>query len=215
MGGFKELVVSSFSFALKTFWVCSLASFFFVLVVITLRFGGSLKSSDVASWVQAIGSIGAIAGAYAVANWQIRKQRVQELLQQESRLNAMCAVVKCAAEHAESIGHFARLQHPDFAFRTFWTEGLSGSFEASLNALKALPVHELGNSNLVIQCMSLLGAMSKMEAIINHYMQLESAEHLDRVYEQIITQLAVVSYSWKRFTEFAGIDSSLQDYSVP
>ena len=106
MGSLKRFAVSILSFAFKAFFVCFFVSLFFILILLVLVFAGGMKSSDVASWVQAVGSIGAIAGAYAVASWQIRKQKKQQDLDRVNRLYAMCAVVRCAAEHIESTSVF-------------------------------------------------------------------------------------------------------------
>ncbi|WP_314352589.1 hypothetical protein [Pseudomonas rhodesiae] len=213
MDSFKRIVVSSLGFALKTFWACLFISFFFILVVVTLKYAGSVKSSDLASWVQAVGSIGAIAGAYAVANWQIQKQKHQQEVQDKNRLQAMYAVVKCAAEHLESTRVFAVQRPPRVALNVFW-QHMSGAFEASMEALKVLPVHELGRAELVINCMFIIGAMSKLQSKINQYMDSGTDEQLEETYTEIITHADLSMHSWKQFSKYAGINSDLQDYNI-
>ncbi|MFI7799313.1 hypothetical protein PSFL_03830 [Pseudomonas sp. DD1] len=213
MEGFRDFFRSTLGFAFRTFWVCFFISFFLILVVLTLRFAGSVKSSDVAAWVQAIGSIGAIAGAYAVANWQIQKQKHQQDQQEENRLQAMYAVVRCAAEHLESTRVFAAKRPPKLAFAAFW-QYMSGAFEASLEALKVLPVHELGRAGLVINCMYIIGAMSKLQSTIDQYMIESLDEKLEETYAAIITHVDLSTHSWTQFSKHAGISSDLQDYNV-
>jgi hypothetical protein len=94
-----NLIYSTFSFALKTFWVCLFVSLFFVLVEISLKFGFSLKSSDVASWVQAIGSIVAIWGAFIIANRQSATQALQKRGDEQARHNRVIGVVLLLAQN--------------------------------------------------------------------------------------------------------------------
>lgn len=209
----KGLFRSSLDFALKTFWACFFVSFFFVLVVVTLKYAGSVKSSDLASWVQAVGSIGAIAGAYAVANWQIQKQKNQQEVQDKNRLLAMYAVVRCAAEHLESTRVFAEQRPPKAALNVFWLH-MSGAFEASMEALKVLPVHELGHAELVINCMFIIGAMSKLQLKINQYVESGAEDQIEGAYMEILTHANLSTHSWKQFSKYAGISSDLQDYNV-
>jgi hypothetical protein len=53
-------------------WTCAALAALFVLVPLGIHF--ELTKSDWASWVQAIGSIGAIIGTFAVAKFQFDKQ---------------------------------------------------------------------------------------------------------------------------------------------
>lgn len=211
MGVIKNLFLSSLSFALKAFWTCFFISFFFVTVFISLRYGSSLTSTEVASWVQAVGSIGAIAGAYAVANWQIASQRLQQQNIEASRLDAMYAVVKCASDHVKSVQGFVKQTPEDFVLRNFWVH-LSGPFEASLQALRSLPVHELGHAELVVQCMSIIGYMSNIQTEINVYILAQESGKLDDIYKVLAPQADIAIYSWEKFSSRAGISSELLNY---
>jgi hypothetical protein len=64
-----------------------------------------LTSSEVAAWVQAVGSMLAIAGSVWVAGWQLRRQRHDALAREEKRRHdSEWDVVKGMAE-------LARLSH--------------------------------------------------------------------------------------------------------
>lgn len=77
------LFFASMRFALKTLWICVLISLAFVLILIALIFSFKGSSSEVASWVQAVGSIGAIVAAIFIPIWHanvVAKRRLINLL---------------------------------------------------------------------------------------------------------------------------------------
>lgn len=147
----KDLIYSTFSFALKTFWVCLFVSTFAVLFVITLKFGFSLKSSDVASWVQAIGSIAAIWGAFAIANRQSNTQALQRRKDEQARHDRAIAVVLLLAKNQKEQ---LRLLHSTLANakRDFGENTINPYLEknwhlrwpAHIEILKAVDINELG-----------------------------------------------------------------------
>jgi len=211
--GLKAIIVDSAPFAIRILWVCFIVGPTFWLVLSALKHLG-FDSTVIAYWVQAAGSVGAIVGVFIVANWQAKKQQQLDLQNELRRIQSMYAVVQSAAEHAKSMCDFVSQQPPEFAFRKFWSEGLSGAFEASLFALKSIPVHELGRAELVIQCMAIIGAMSKLQFILIQYMSTDSPEKLVQTYEQILTQVKITNYSWNKFSELTGSFKELQDYSI-
>lgn len=209
--GLKSIIEESAPFAIRLLWVCFIAGPTFWLVVSALKVLG-FDNTVIAYWVQAVGSIGAIVGVFVVANWQMRKQQLLREEQERNRLLAMYAVVRSAAKHALSLDQFAKERPEDNVFRAFWSDGLSGTFHAALQALNAIPVHEFGRAELVIQCLSMIGAMSKLQVTVDHYMSLNSNVLLDRTYTNVMSQAKMAKYSWDKFAEHAGIgDVSLDD----
>lgn len=113
-------------------------------------------SGDVAAWVQAFGSIAAIAGAFLIGERQSRAslQAIAnaQVLAERSRRNSIFAVAKAAYAHAERIeATFAR---PDVMSTLFATYDQS-IIDSMVSALSASPVHELGSDEAVISFLSL------------------------------------------------------------
>jgi len=199
---------SSAPLAIGVLWVSFIAGPTFWLVLSAIKLSG-IDSNVVASWVQAFGSIGAIVGAFAVANWQTRKQQLQLEQQRLGRLQSLHAVVQIAALHAESMGEFAKKRPPDFAFKAFWNTALGGPFQAVVQALKAIPVHELGQAELVVQCMAIIGAMTRIQTDVEHYLsEPPLMERTLDTYTKVDVQVQIVAYSWGRFSEHAGLNTS-------
>jgi hypothetical protein len=168
-----------------------------------------IDSTVVASWVQAFGSIGAIIGAFAVANRQTRKQQRHLDQQKVGRLESMHAVVQIAADHARVLGEFAKDKPADHAFKTFWNVALGGSFQAVVQALKAIPVHELGKAELVVQCMTIIGAMTRMHSDVELYLsETPSMERTLDTYAKVDVQVQIVDYSWRMFSKHAELNIS-------
>lgn len=206
--GFRKQLQNSAPFAIRVLWVSFIAGPTFWLVSSAIKLV-EMTSTEAASWVQAFGSIGAIVGAFAVANWQAQKQQLHLDQQKLDRLQAMHAVVQSAAEHAKSMGDFAKDRPPDFALIGFWTTGLGGPFQAALQALKAIPVHELGHAALVVQCMSIIGAMTQMQADVEHYLSEQPSMELTvDTYSKVDLQVKLVAFSWGKYAEHAGLSIS-------
>lgn len=209
--GFKKHLEDSAPFAIRTLWACLIAgpSIWLVSSCITLS---GLTASEVAAWIQAIGSIGAIVGACAVANWQIIKSQSQRDSDKVSSLMAIFAVVENAAKHASSVGSMVEQGPPDFAFRGAWQITTSGPLIASQQALSAIPVHELGDPHLVVQCVSIAGALNLLLAEVERYMAEDpSLESTSRAYAAIRIQSMTIAYSWKKFADVAKAKTSFRE----
>lgn len=85
-----------------------------------------LTSSELASWVQAVGSIAAIWGALHVSNSQHRRQIHAEKKSAVNKAKARMAVVKNAAEYGLSMANFAAKAPPYFVFVSSWKMTLEG-----------------------------------------------------------------------------------------
>lgn len=200
---FRKQLESSAPFAIGLLWVSFIAGPTFWLVLSAIKLSG-IDSTVVASWVQAFGSIGAIIGAFAVANRQTRNQQLHLDQQKAGRLESMHAVVQIVADHARAMGEFAKDKPADYAFQNFWNIALGGSFQAVVQALKAMPVHELGKADLVVQCMAIIGAMTRMQTDIEHYLsETPSTERTLEIYAKVDVQVQIVDYSWRMFSKHA------------
>lgn len=160
-----------------------------------------LTSSELASWVQAVGSIAAIWGALYVSNSQHRRQLLSEKKSSVNKAKARMAVVKNAAEYGLSVASFARKTPPAVVFITTWKMTLDVTTGAALKALEAIPVHELGTYELVVSYGGLLGGLVKIRAVTNTF--LESGkfddDHVFAAYNDIQLQGSLIEMYWEQF----------------
>ncbi len=186
-------------FAIKLMWVCLIAVPCIWQLYGALKLAG-MSDSVSSSWAQAFGQNAAILGAFYVASWQYRKQQSHTLEQQQQRRSAMHAVVQVAVDHAKCIEEFAVKSPDDLTLRAYWGIGLEGTYEAALQAMKAIPVHELGSSERVVQFMAIVGALGNLQALIDQYIRSGVPEQLNATYDQVIAQARIVAYSWGRYS---------------
>lgn len=188
----KELAKSA-PFAIRVMWITLISGPVLWLL--------SKSIPNAADWIQAIGSIGAILGAVSVASWQSREQLLRQQRQEIDRRNAMHHVVKSAVSHSESMEKFVE-EYPRYEqLKAFWSEGLSGAFAAAIQGLRAIPAHELGKADLVIQFFAILGAMSRIQALVDHHVNTDSPERLWETYGKIGEQTKVVKFSWGNYSK--------------
>ncbi|CAB3904579.1 hypothetical protein [Achromobacter ruhlandii] len=117
--------------------------------VITFNFE---KSSDLASWIQAVGSIGAILGAFVIGERQAAKARENALdvYQAERRridAGARGVVNQLFVELVSLEMSATRLDYDNFC--ALWQSMLKGTSQASVDAFDHLPLHELGTASRV------------------------------------------------------------------
>lgn len=122
------------------------------LVWLGLKF--ELSKSDWASWVQAVGSIGAIAGAWLVGHRQssaaLRHALYLRRAQEEDRIQAIFPIASHALDLIEEIA--------DKPFRSaLYSEA---SFQSCLRAMESIPLYELGKYVLVQGYLEMQAALS-------------------------------------------------------
>ena len=130
----------------------------------------SLNSEEIASWVQAFGSIFAILGAFAVGNHQAKTQqelsiaqglRDQKNLEAEltRRAKSYLAVVEHAANECQYVTDFTEGM-PVEVFKLKWEGGYKELCSASIASLRSLPVHELGSHDLVLAYIGIVAGLA-------------------------------------------------------
>lgn len=121
-------------------------------------------SADAASWVQAIGSIGAILGAFFVGAQQTKHARQlyeeSRVREREDREQAHLAVITL-------LRHFgARFEdcvaQDMFYLRMHWELDLKNNVRAALQAFDAMPLHELGSGSRVRAAARVRSAVQSM-----------------------------------------------------
>jgi hypothetical protein len=129
------------------------------LFVLAVTVGGVLffaypikSSSDVAAWLQAIGSIGAILGAVWIGNRQVRAALSAEARASAGRRKSILAIAEAAYAHSEQFRRL--LEEPD------QRASLSLNYHESIingivEALAGIPFHEVGSRDGVMAVLSL------------------------------------------------------------
>lgn len=108
------------------------------------------SSSDAASWIQAIGSIGAIIGAFLIGERQAKRERNRlddARAKSEGDLQrAQLAIVSLLHEFGQRFGRAYDAEESSI-LQVEWDTALKNSVRAALNAFDAMPLHELKSSN--------------------------------------------------------------------
>lgn len=125
----------------------------------------NLTAETWASWVQAVGSIVAIAGAYFIGERQAKSaRRAAAEMQDRERSGKLASIFAiCTAAH----------ERAKFVYKVFCevpADSITRSFDydhslvrSVIKALEAIPVHEIGNANAVI---ALLDIRDQLEFMI-------------------------------------------------
>ncbi|PRA69326.1 hypothetical protein CQ065_07015 [Pseudomonas sp. MYb187] len=115
-----------------------------------------LKSSDIASWVQAFGSIAAILGAFAISNRQATLQRESVAADELRRKNRFKSIMLLLAyKHLDDIRRLKKAvqeanygSEPSKAFGPYIKGGYSLKWPSHLEALKSIDINELDANHL-------------------------------------------------------------------
>lgn len=166
----------------------------------------SLNSSEIASWVQAFGSIAAIWGAFAISNGQVRKAEQERKLEAEQRLSACYAVIQSAADHSHSLSKMISQSPPHQVFTIGWESVLGELFQVSLNSLKQIPAHELGSYELVIAYQGITGSVAKIISLVSDFKTRDAFRDSEagHLYGELQGQCGLIGFRWEKFKEASG-----------
>ncbi|WP_265533567.1 hypothetical protein [Pseudomonas saponiphila] len=158
-------------------------------------------TKDAAAWVQAVGSIAAIWGAFSISNAQVRRQEELKVQEGKRRSQAQFAVVKNAADYGKTMGEFASKKPPAFAFVAAWRTTLDVTTAAALDSMRVLPVHDLGSYEQVLHFNGILASLVQLRADVNKFVNSgdESNDLVLDAYRSIEAQSKMIEYSWNKF----------------
>jgi hypothetical protein len=157
-----------------------------------------------ASWVQAIGSIGAIIGAFAISNLQNKRHERLKKEEAADRFEAYYAVLKNSVETCLSVARLAEEKVADFEFRESWSKYFGEMLRTSLEAARAIPAHELFDYRLVVYYSGIVGSIHKFCYEVDKYAGVEPKQELTMaLYETLKSQSLLISFDWDRFQERA------------
>lgn len=159
-----------------------------------------LSSTELASWVQAIGSVAAIWFALSISQNQLAHQNLIKSEEVLARAEAFYAVEKSAVEHAGSVSEIIADGANIFAFKMVWDAQIGELFWAALNALKALPVHELGSYELVVAHTTILSSMMSMNKELDKLLaNWEEGTDLSNIYASVVSQNRILQHMWVKY----------------
>ncbi|MCA8339477.1 hypothetical protein [Burkholderia multivorans] len=176
-----------------------------VLAALTVQAWG-WNASNVAAWVQALGSIGAIVGAFMVGSRQIESDRRQtlenEARERARKSDAIMAVVTHAMGQASSTAEsFRRMPTP--VLKAALDQPIYSLAEAA-DALLNVPLHEVGSSEAVTQFASLQVVLKQMSAAVREFkaMDLNAAtlSHIGHI-ERLTASTAMAQFHADSFAE--------------
>ncbi|WP_253192962.1 hypothetical protein [Burkholderia cenocepacia] len=155
------------------------------IVLAFLVYAFKRQSEGAAAWIQAIGSIAAILGAYWIGERQsaanLKHAREMDERALRRRLDAYIAVVEGARDQAGNVARLASsLNRADF-YRTW--EGQNGPILAgALTAVEQIPLQELGSATAVRALIIIKSALSQMVQTVHDRMESrDNSDHaLDR-----------------------------------
>lgn len=121
-------------------------------------------SSDIATWIQALGSIGAIIGAFLLGERQAIRAREEaaedRALDEKNKLEAQLAVITLLYRLGKRFD-YARGQDLYF-LRMEWETTLKNNVRATLHAFDAMPLHDMKSSARVLAASQLRSAVQSM-----------------------------------------------------
>lgn len=185
-----------------------------VSIAITILFGWLLSlwnpkdSAEVASWVQAIGSILAIVGAIYVgrsqANESLRQAHLMRDLDRKGRQDAIFAVVQAVYIRCITVRAHAKAGNSVTNLREYWAREGEADFSAALTTLLSLPLYELKSANLVLDIHGIQGPMTKIQSALDridrHWDSLTIADQRE-IMKTIRTQVTLAETSWLMFVD--------------
>lgn len=121
-----------------------------------------VNGSDAAAWIQAVGSIGAIIGAFLLGTKQSNDARklaldleLQRRLEQMERHRSTVGVVMAAAQVLVRV--VSELDYDRFQRR--WRRFIHHDVRTALTAFDAIPFHEFGSEKRIINAVALRSAL--------------------------------------------------------
>ncbi|WP_414156540.1 hypothetical protein [Pseudomonas sp. BNK-30] len=178
--------------------ICLALAICFVSVLLIKAY--DLNKGELASWVQAFGSIGAIWGALAVSRKQINMQASADAKREELRDGAYLAVMESACKNVRKLSEFVDSGPTLNGFLLMWDYHVGGLFESNMEILKGIPAHELGSYELVVSHSVVMAKMIRIQGVVRGLR--EADEHHKQVQERWVKY---------QYSEITGDNEVVQD----
>ena len=129
-----------------------------------------LTSSEAASWVQAIGSIASIWGAFVISRQQFKHAEVRENKINKEKEQAYISVREAAAAAARDLNEEVKKKPSAEEFRDAWGAHYEHFISSHITALGMVPMHELGEADQITAHIHVASALKNMHASTQKYL---------------------------------------------
>ncbi len=161
------------------------------------------NSSDLAAWIQAVGSIGAILGAFWVANRQANEQRNQIREQRLLLDRQICGAIEVAYSVANAIREKADGTSLTM-FLEVWNYYLASHTETIAAQCKTLPLYVLGSPDRIDPAARIVAVLIDSRSLVLELVQSESGVRpleFARMCTQIRMHAKILDSSISRFRQ--------------
>lgn len=146
----RKILLGAIAFIFKSLWVFLLVVVGMLMVVISMLFISKWSSSEAAAWTQAVGSIVGIFTAVAIGVHQTKSSSRQRSIEARNKRKSCLAVVEFAAQQGQACSNYLESLRNLRPYVSAWEDKLSSVNKFSLDALAAIPMHELGDHLAVL-----------------------------------------------------------------
>ncbi|QBR32854.1 MULTISPECIES: hypothetical protein [Pseudomonas] len=162
-----------------------------------------LNKSELASWVQAIGSIASIWAAFLIGNKQIRKQNQIREQEVASRSAAFYFVVQNAVNGVKSFGSLIDNGSPSALLVENWRKIHCQLLKNSKNSLSQLPSYQLGSYELVDSFHQICGSIDTIVARVEAAFVKDAFQEQELAFmrQEVGFQCMMCMRNWGRFEE--------------
>ncbi|WP_431093124.1 hypothetical protein [Pseudomonas brassicacearum] len=158
-----------------------------------------------ASWVQAVGSIASIWGAFAISNKQQKAQIKLAKKAAKEKSESLYAVIENAVKTATTFGELLQSQPAEVVFQENWNLIYRQRLESSVYSLSRLPAHELGGYEAVGAYSGVMGALTDIVRKVNAYFSADAFQVMEYFYmcDETLKQVRLVESNWRGFQQAA------------
>jgi hypothetical protein len=179
-----------------------------VAVVLVAHFGATsagtqpYRADAMASWMQAIGSVAAILGAYWIGERQsasaLRAARESEIASLKRRLDAYAAVAKSACDQAMNVSKLAGALSGQ-QFKINWIDQNGPVYRSAFASTESIPLHDLGSAEAVRSLIILKTALARMERFIEAQADAGELDEATHAFNQkeLFGMAWVIDESWQ------------------
>lgn len=158
-----------------------------------------------ASWVQAVGSIASIWGAFAISNKQQKAQVKLAEKAAKEKSESLYAVIENAVKIATTFGDLLQSQPAEIVFQENWNLVYRQRLESAVYSLSRLPAHEVGGYEAVGGYSGVMGALTDIVRKVNAYVSADAFQVMEYFHmcEEALKQVRFVELSWRDFQQAA------------
>jgi len=164
------------------------------------------NSSELASWVQAIGSIAAIYGAFSISQKQADLDRKNRQADDRAKAISFKRLISSGPKVSRRIARVSARYPLATAnlrtFQEFWTTRYKHELEVALQALNSIPAHELASWGLINNFNSIksgLEIMRQQAELLNGVSDSSSLASNSQLFAKLHIADAHVQNAWKAY----------------